>query len=368
MLTVRRLLALGVVATTVTYVAVVASNASAADVIIAFPPTATPKGRLELTSTSSTVTVSWYDKDSKLVQLPITVTRSSKCLIDSTALQPLQPLLEISPTAGGATQALGYVSNGLGTRDNNTCNTANGTFGDTETIDLTLGATLRNQNIVVDWARLDLEGKFGTSLESTTRFTIGGAAKTVPVPSPWLTTDNGSDSGPSDNRDVDIGTSATTDNFVTLSIRPISADNRGQISLESGGDYPSAEASKHYTTLWLVQQTKATSTPSLVANSSARPPGAPGRVPTSALSPPHRPRSTRLAERSRVTTPRRDATRSGQTSAAAMGASCSEKRQPTSTSSSKIPESDSKSCGSCRPASSLPAAIRSSAPSTSTES
>ncbi len=251
MLTVRRLLALGVVATTAAYVAIVAPNASADVTIEPFPGSVTDEGRLEIETTSTSLTVRRYLAGASTAHSSLTVQRNNKCLVDGTALAPL---LEITPTAGGAPRPIGYVSNGLGTRDNNTCNTANGTVGDDETMDLTLGATLRSQGILIDRARFDLEGKFGTSLIVTTRTTVGGAVTTVPTASPWSASDNGSDSGPSDNRDVFVGTSSPGDNFVTVSIRPDSVDDRGQISLESGGDY-GAGAPEHYTTLWLVRQT-----------------------------------------------------------------------------------------------------------------
>lgn len=256
MLTVRRLLALGVVATTAAYVGIVAPNATATTV--GFPGGFVNKGRIELTSTANSLTVAWYEAGSNvLVEPAITVTRSSKCLIDTTKLTALAALLEIRPTAGGVTKDLGYVSNGLGTRANNTCNTANGTLDDGEAMELTLGANLRNSGVLIDQARLDLEGKFGTSLGYTTFSDDADTGTYASRSDLWSGSDNGSDSGPSDNRDVLIGLADDpSDDFVKLSITPVSANNdgRGQIGLEAGGDW-GVDAPAHYTTLWLVQQT-----------------------------------------------------------------------------------------------------------------
>ena len=256
MLTVRRLLAVGIVAATAAYVGLVVPNASAGTT--GFGPTTVSAGRLELKSTASSLTVTWYRAGVPDSSETVTLDRADKCLINNAAgddeVGKLARLLFIRPASSAGTRPLGYVSNGLGTRDNNTCNTSNGTFGVDETMELTLGSELLNQGIAIDYARLDLEGKFGTSLGYTTRKTT--AATPLPgvsVNPGWTGSDNGSDSGSSDNRDVTLGNNTVGDNFVALSVFP-TGDLRGQISLEAGGDW-GADAELHRTTLYLVQQT-----------------------------------------------------------------------------------------------------------------
>jgi hypothetical protein len=242
----------GAAAAMAVYAGIVVSDANA-NGTVAFPGESIDEGWLTLESTPTSVSVVWYGPTGAVrSSQTATLRKSDKCLINAAKVTSLSPLLEINPTTGGNTLPLGYVSNGLGTRENDTCSTANGTFGATETMNLTLGATLRNLGIVVDRARLDVEGKFGTSL-GYTLVAPDGTATNGSIDNLWTASDNGSDNGSSDNSDVSFSTTAATDDFVKVSITPISADDRGQISLEAGGDY-GADAATHRTTFWLVQQ------------------------------------------------------------------------------------------------------------------
>jgi hypothetical protein len=256
MLTVRRLFVVGAVATTAAFVGIVVPNA-AANGTVAFPGEIIDQGTLTIETTPSSVSVVWYDADGSVKDSSTaTLRKNDKCLINATKVADLSALLSIRPTdSGGATLPLGYVSNGLGTRENDTCSTANGTFGAAESIELALGTDLLSEGIVIDRARLDLEGKFGTSLQYTRFADVADDEGTSgSVDDLWTASDNGSDNGPNDNSDVWIGTEGdASDDFQKLSITPTSADNRGQISLEAGGDYGAA-APLHRTTFWLIQQ------------------------------------------------------------------------------------------------------------------
>jgi hypothetical protein len=256
MLTVRRLLAVGAVATAAAYVGIVVPNA-AANGTVAFPGEVIDQGSLTIETTPNSLSVVWYEADGSVKSFStVTLRKSDKCLINATKVADLSPLLSIRPTSGGVTLPLGYVSNGLGTRENDTCSTANGTFGAGESMELALGTELLSQGIVIDRARLDLEGKFGTSLQYTTFANVADDEGTSgSIDGLWTANDNGSDNGPNDNADVFIGAEGdASDDFQKLSVTPTSADNRGQISLESGGDH-GADAASHRTTLWLVQPT-----------------------------------------------------------------------------------------------------------------
>jgi hypothetical protein len=207
-------------------------------------------GRLEIaTDPDQSLTVTRFDADGDLLGAPIEIRlrNRDKCEVDTAALAQL-----ISFETIGFVD-LGLVSNGLGSRTSNNCGSANGRLGDGESLRLSLGTDFDGSGILIDRAELDIEGKFDSDLTVTADvplFDGAGAAITGPVPLSSAS-DNGNDSGPSDNVTIEVFTSADAD-ASSVTISPSTSDGRGEISLEGGGDYP--VPADHRTVLWLTQE------------------------------------------------------------------------------------------------------------------
>jgi hypothetical protein len=184
-----------------------------------------PAGHLSLaTAPDGSGSLSRHDADGALVET-IDFDINDKCkLLNATELGGL---LNIAPVGSAA---IGLVNNGLGVRTKNTCSPTNGRLDQGQAFIMTLGAALQSDSLVIDYAELDIEGKFGASLISTTD------ANAPEIIALSASSDNGPDSGPNDNNAIPIGTSEPDNDFVQLRIEPV-ADGKGEIGLDGGGDY-----------------------------------------------------------------------------------------------------------------------------------
>jgi hypothetical protein len=147
------------------------------------------------------------------------ITATGKCAASTSG-----PLVSLSSTGGS--QGPGLVNNGLGVRQKNTCGTAEGRLGGSETVTLALGSAFGEHDVVAD-AELDIEGKFNASLDVS----LDGA----PAVNRTLVSasDNGPDSGVGDNDRVVLSSAQPdVDPFRTMTIRA----RTGELSLEGGGD------------------------------------------------------------------------------------------------------------------------------------
>jgi hypothetical protein len=138
-------------------------------------------------------------------------------------------LLAISSSTG----AVGLVNNGLGARTKNNCSTDGGLVEGTERLTIGLGSDLAG--LQVDWAELDVEGKFDGALAAT--LLPGGATLSDPLAND--SADNGPDSGTGDNNRVVIGSPGPGDDFTGITF----AASSGGIAVDGGGDaepYPVA--------------------------------------------------------------------------------------------------------------------------------
>ncbi len=94
-------------------------------------------------------------------------------------------------------------------------------------------------DVVVDWALLDVEGKFGADLGVVG--TLSGVTTLDEVEPLAAGSDNGADAGALDNTDVTVGTTEPGDDFDVLNLAVVSDDGRGEFALEGGGDHDSPE-------------------------------------------------------------------------------------------------------------------------------
>lgn len=168
--------------------------------------------------------------------------RSDRCMVD---LGSLGTYLELAIVNGPAD--IGLVDNGLGSRDQNNCNRSNGRIEPDQALAIELGSMF--DDVVVDYARLDIEAKFGADM--TVETSLAPDAPATETISLANKSDNDADSFGSDNNPVWVGTPPTgtdtmgtaDDDFDRLVIAPSSLDGRGEISLEGGGDFAAAGTS-----------------------------------------------------------------------------------------------------------------------------
>jgi hypothetical protein len=208
-------------------------------------------GRVELvTLPGGGFSLTWYGANGAPVTPAATrvLKNSDKCRLDVGAAD-IANLLEIAVVDNQGVAmgtAVGLVDNGLGSRHQNNCNRSNGRLEDGEGLSIDLGE-LVGPDIVVDHAILDLEGKHGARLEWSTEL-AGALVEGSPTGGVPLGhgNDNNADNGGTDNDSVVIGSGAPSDlstlgpaadDFDRLVIAPDSADGRGDLSLEGGGDY-----------------------------------------------------------------------------------------------------------------------------------
>lgn len=153
----------------------------------------------------------------------------------------LATLLDITTTPHDPDMFL--VDNGLGFRTTSgNCSKSNGRVSEGETLVITAGPGFEFIR-----ADLNIEGKFNADL----RYSVGDAPVVVGDLEHLADLqsdggDNGPDSGTSDNTLVTI---ASDEPFTTITLSPDSADDdRGQISLENGGDSadPASWGSRFY--------------------------------------------------------------------------------------------------------------------------
>lgn len=150
--------------------------------------------------------------------------------------------------------ALGLVSNGIGSREQNNCNQNNGRIEPGQGIAIALGSDPRFENVVFDYGFLDIEGKFGADIYGET--SLAGERVGIPVEDPLGgLNDNSPDSGSSDNFYVPVGTAPglpgvvgtlgdAGDDFDRLVIMPVLETSettytidKGELALEGGGDF-----------------------------------------------------------------------------------------------------------------------------------
>ncbi len=160
-----------------------------------------------------------YDENDVPVQ-QIDLDVSNKCLVRNRP--QLAALLDIR-ALGPTNIDVHYVDSGLGFRKTGNCSRGNGRVSAGQTLALKAGPGLSFIS-----AELNIEGKFDADLT----YTIDGAAPVV-APLQSDTGDNGPDSGDGDNTIVVI---EPDNSFTTIALSPTSADGRGQIALDNGGD------------------------------------------------------------------------------------------------------------------------------------
>ena len=183
-----------------------APSAGAVDPVL--PPPFTQfvkKGFLAIETTQGpAAAVVWYGEDGVVVDREALVVNSA-CTVTS----PGRLLRITSSTSRG----VGLVNGGLGTKTKANCSTGEGRFGpaSTDTITVTLG-TAFGTTYSIDSTELDIEGKFAGTVGW---LTAGG---TTPLTGTSAlnssSSDNGPDSGTSDNSKVVIGAAGnSSDNF-----------------------------------------------------------------------------------------------------------------------------------------------------------
>ena len=160
-----------------------------------------------------------YDENDVPVQ-QIDLDVSNKCLVRNRP--QLAALLDIR-ALGPTNIDVHYVDSGLGFRKTGNCSRGNGRVSAGQTLDLKAGPGLSFIS-----AELNIEGKFDADL----KYTIDGGAPVV-APLQSDTGDNGPDSGDGDNTIVVI---EPDNSFTSIALSPTSADGRGQIALDNGGD------------------------------------------------------------------------------------------------------------------------------------
>lgn len=237
------------------------------------PPPRVDAGDLILaTEPGGGIRVSWVLDGVEQLSASGTIDQqTTKCKVTVPGLADLLDVRVITPSTR---DSVGLVDNGLGSRSQNNCNRANGRLEDGERLSVALGSAFPG-NVVIDWAQLDVEGKHGASLTATTytsRTGDQGAIRYRDIPL-GNGNDNPSDNGGSDNdyvpisgalvRDTDDMVtevvwptevappgSPTADDFLRIELTPSSDDQRGDISLEGGGDYASTGQSEEFRTIF----------------------------------------------------------------------------------------------------------------------
>lgn len=175
--------------------------------------------RMHLSGMGSTVTFTPHGADQPTASQQISAT--SKCEASTAISDPLVTITQV-----GGNQGLGFVSNGLGVRQKNTCASAEGRFGGNEKLTISLGSAFDGDVEVAD-AELDVEGKFNASL-NVWLDEAPAISRTLQSGS-----DNGPDSGVGDNDRVVLSAEESdVDQFRALTLGAKS----GEVSLEGGGD------------------------------------------------------------------------------------------------------------------------------------
>ena len=152
------------------------------------PPVVVGAGQLRLHLFGTGGTVTWEVNGAVVKTQTIS---SSRCQVSTSGAQ----LLTFTPSAGD----VGLVSNGLGVRTKNNCNTAEGRVSVGESLQVALGSAVP-LDMRVTTAALDIEGKFNASLD----YSLGDdPTDYAPIPLANAS-DNGPDAGPGDNVRVTI--------------------------------------------------------------------------------------------------------------------------------------------------------------------
>jgi hypothetical protein len=124
----------------------------------------------------------------------------------------------------------GLVSNGFGVKTKNNCSTSQGRIGPSQELTLSLGDYF-DDAVEIDILEVDVEGKFNASLSVTLDENLPFTESL-----PDGDSDNGPDSGPSDNTLVTIGGDGVP-NFDTVTFGP-AGPSSAEVSIEGGGDGP----------------------------------------------------------------------------------------------------------------------------------
>jgi hypothetical protein len=140
---------------------------------------------------------------------------------------PVSQLLDIRVNRSTTTPVY-LVENGLGTGASDGCKTGNGRISDGDSITFAAGSLIPASTRFLSTS-VNVEGKFSvdTLSWSTTDADDSGEFDLVNA------SDNGSDSGNNDNDQVAITPASP---FRSISFSPISADDRGQVAIDTGGD------------------------------------------------------------------------------------------------------------------------------------
>jgi hypothetical protein len=191
--------------------------------------------------------------------------RQDKCRVDLGALGQHLGLEVVNASVTGGVLSttpmtprrdVGLVDNGLGSREQNNCNRSNGRLEPGHAFVITLGTDPKFDDVVFDYGVLDIEAKFGADLLAETSLLAGSQIRYEDTLS--NASDNDADAQGADNNRVSIGAAASAgatmgpagDDFDRLVIVPTSADNRGQVALEGGGDFAAAGTSEQNRTVF----------------------------------------------------------------------------------------------------------------------
>jgi hypothetical protein len=128
----------------------------------------------------------------------------------------------------GSRSYSGLVSNGFGVKTKNNCSTSQGRIGPGQLLTLSLGDYF-GDSVAINVLEVDVEGKFNAKLSVSLNDEL---SFTEPLPDG--DSDNGPDSGASDNTLVTIGGDGIID-FDTVTFGPAGPDS-AEVSIEGGGD------------------------------------------------------------------------------------------------------------------------------------
>jgi len=171
-------------------------------------------GTLELSLGVSSGTVVLKSTTGQVVATQ-NLTTNGKCLVASSGPE----LLAITSSSG----KVGLVNNGLGVKTKNNCATAEGRIAAGQWLNVALGAYFASQpDVLVDFAELDVEGKFNAALSVT----YSDGTEQIALISD---SDNGPDSNINSNTRVTIGASK---DFSSIRL----AAATGEAALDGGGD------------------------------------------------------------------------------------------------------------------------------------
>ena len=186
-------------------------------------PVFVDKGRLDLHTGDSGYTVKWYPAGSASATQTQTLNVNAKCDVSSSGPN----LITLTPTGGNG--KVGAVSHGLGVKTKNNCSTEQGQVAEGQTLKVSLGSFF-NSKIRIEFAEVDIEGKRNAQL-AVTYSDNSSEIRTLSN-----TSDNGPDSGSSDNNLIRIP--ATGEKYTTsLRFNPVMAGtNSPAIAVEGGGD------------------------------------------------------------------------------------------------------------------------------------